>query len=249
MSDQYYYSVDGKREGPIPFTALRELATNGELKRTTKVWCQGMKEWERAGTLQKLFDDLPPDLERISEGPPPLPRDDEVSKSSSFMAKMVPQSLSSAIPSSCRNPRTLSLLAILVGLTIAVSTIYVNKAVAHAKWVRGAPDREAKAEEAREEMRETQKTRGRTAGQKFAQGAAVTGLLQASTRTELQTLAASVWERPSDRHFTTIVGDGQWIYQIRATGGYWNSEACREAFIEGFENGYVSYAREPLRSY
>ena len=71
---QYYYAVDGKRHGPISFGSLRELATKAELKRTHQVWCPGMKEWQSAVSIEKLFDDLPPDLDSESPlTPPPLP--------------------------------------------------------------------------------------------------------------------------------------------------------------------------------
>lgn len=55
MSEQYYYATNGKRNGPIPFAALRELATKGELKRTDTVWWQGVKEERQAGSLESFL--------------------------------------------------------------------------------------------------------------------------------------------------------------------------------------------------
>ena len=73
MSDSYYYTSDGKRQGPVSFAILRELATKAELKRDQKVWCPGMKEWQPATSIDKLFEDLPPDLEpEIPQAIPPL---------------------------------------------------------------------------------------------------------------------------------------------------------------------------------
>jgi len=71
MSDSYYYTSNGKRQGPVSFQMLRELATRAELKRDQKVWCPGMKEWQSASSIDKLFEDLPPDLE--PEKPHTLP--------------------------------------------------------------------------------------------------------------------------------------------------------------------------------
>src|SRR5690348_6370708 len=78
MDKQYYYATDGQRNGPITVTALRELATNGELKRSARVWCQGMKDWQKAESVPKLFDELPPDLdsEVLADTPPPLPKEE-----------------------------------------------------------------------------------------------------------------------------------------------------------------------------
>ena len=63
MSEQYYYASNGQRKGPIDFADLRELAVKAELKRDAKVWWKGMQEWQPAGAVSGLFEDLPPDLE------------------------------------------------------------------------------------------------------------------------------------------------------------------------------------------
>lgn len=79
MNEQYFYANDGKRAGPVCFAQLRALATKGGLKRRDKVWCSGMKEWQPAESVPKLFEDLPPDLESEAtlEVPPPLPVDED----------------------------------------------------------------------------------------------------------------------------------------------------------------------------
>jgi hypothetical protein len=92
MAEQYFYAVNGHRNGPIPFEALRDLATKGELKRSAKVWCRGMKQWEPAASVPSLFDELPPDL-GLAASPttlPPLPPDDRTSRKSGDLWKKAP---------------------------------------------------------------------------------------------------------------------------------------------------------------
>jgi len=75
MSEQYYYVIEGKQQGPVSRTKLRELAEKGEVKRQDKIWCQGMAEWQPAATISQLFDGLPPDIDArpTHTTPPPLP--------------------------------------------------------------------------------------------------------------------------------------------------------------------------------
>src|SRR5882724_546570 len=81
MNESYYYVINGKRHGPVPFTSLRELATRAELKRSDLVWCRGMKTWESASSVERLFEDLPPDLgPKSDQTPPPMPPEAEVSQ-------------------------------------------------------------------------------------------------------------------------------------------------------------------------
>lgn len=91
MDERYFYAVGDRRNGPVSFAALRDLATKGELGRAAKVWCQGMKEWQAADSVTKLFDDLPPDLlpETVAVLPPPLLM--EESKPESLWAKSCPR--------------------------------------------------------------------------------------------------------------------------------------------------------------
>jgi len=70
MNEQFYYTIDGKRNGPISLVDLRESAVKADLKRTDLVWCRGMKAWQPAESIEKLFEDLPPDLE--PEATPPI---------------------------------------------------------------------------------------------------------------------------------------------------------------------------------
>lgn len=57
---KWYYAVEDKRQGPISFEELRDLANNGSLVRDDLVWKKGMSNWEPAGTIQGLFPIAPP---------------------------------------------------------------------------------------------------------------------------------------------------------------------------------------------
>lgn len=59
---RYFYTSAGGRSGPVTFTELRSLALAGKIARRDKVWCEGMAQWEAAGTMNGLFDGLPPDI-------------------------------------------------------------------------------------------------------------------------------------------------------------------------------------------
>lgn len=64
MSEKYFYVIEGKRNGPVSFDELRKLAKADTLKHQSKVWCRSMSQWEPAGSVAGLFEDLPPDLEQ-----------------------------------------------------------------------------------------------------------------------------------------------------------------------------------------
>lgn len=243
MNEQFYYASQGHRAGPVSLSTLRELAAQGALKRRSKIWCQGMQDWQQASSIPKLFDDLPPDLdlEDISDRtPPPLPPTETCT---ALLSRAQRLSTHPAVSRLWRNPRTLALSGILTCLIIVVGGYYANQGIAHARWVREAPEREARANELRGEMCDTQRSRGRSAGSKFAQAGAVTGLLRLASRREVEQLAANVWDHPGDQNFKRIVGEGQFIYQIRATGGYYDGPESRDAFVEGFVSGYLDCAR------
>jgi len=85
MSDElwYYSNGGGTQEGPIPFTKLRELAENGQLRPDDMVWSPGMASWSAARGVQGVLPGpIPPPL----TGPAALPRFQE-SDHGSFMAK------------------------------------------------------------------------------------------------------------------------------------------------------------------
>lgn len=44
---EWYYAVNGQRQGPIPDSELAQLASSGVIKPDTLVWRQGMANWQR----------------------------------------------------------------------------------------------------------------------------------------------------------------------------------------------------------
>ena len=55
MSQEWYYSVDGDRQGPVSAADLKKLAEAGSLKATDLVWKDGMADWAQAKTVKGLF--------------------------------------------------------------------------------------------------------------------------------------------------------------------------------------------------
>src|SRR6516165_7164523 len=55
MAEEWYYTTDGQQTGPVPVTALREMAANGSLKPTDLVWKEGMSQWAPASCTRGLF--------------------------------------------------------------------------------------------------------------------------------------------------------------------------------------------------
>lgn len=62
VPEEWYYSKDAKRKGPVDRAALKKLLESGYVSRDDLVWKQGMAEWVKAGEVKEL-----------SVGPPPLP--------------------------------------------------------------------------------------------------------------------------------------------------------------------------------
>ncbi len=55
MSQKWYYTKDGERQGPVSHQQLKQLATSGDLQPTDLIWKEGMADWKEAGTIRKLF--------------------------------------------------------------------------------------------------------------------------------------------------------------------------------------------------
>jgi TM2 domain-containing membrane protein YozV len=55
VSQEWYYSVGGDRQGPITAAELKKLAETGTLKPTDLVWKDGMGDWAQAKTIKGLF--------------------------------------------------------------------------------------------------------------------------------------------------------------------------------------------------
>jgi TM2 domain-containing membrane protein YozV len=55
VSQEWYYSVDGDRQGPISAGELKKLADAGTIKPGDLVWKDGMTDWVQAKSIKGLF--------------------------------------------------------------------------------------------------------------------------------------------------------------------------------------------------
>jgi TM2 domain-containing membrane protein YozV len=55
VSQEWYYSVDGGREGPVSAADLKKLAEAGKIKPGDLVWKDGMSDWVQAKSIKGLF--------------------------------------------------------------------------------------------------------------------------------------------------------------------------------------------------
>jgi TM2 domain-containing membrane protein YozV len=55
VSQEWYYSVDGDRQGPISAAELKKLADAGTIKAVDLVWKDGMADWVAAKSIKGLF--------------------------------------------------------------------------------------------------------------------------------------------------------------------------------------------------
>ncbi|MEZ6139674.1 MAG: DUF4339 domain-containing protein [Zavarzinella sp.] len=55
MSQEWYYSVDGDRQGPVGPADLKKLADQGKLRPDDLVWKDGMQDWMPAKSVKGLF--------------------------------------------------------------------------------------------------------------------------------------------------------------------------------------------------
>ncbi|GMV98991.1 MAG: hypothetical protein AMXMBFR84_01310 [Candidatus Hydrogenedentota bacterium] len=61
----YFVASGGQQAGPYDVAALQNQARGGQLTRDTLVWCEGMVNWEKAGSvpaLSSVFSAMPPPL-------------------------------------------------------------------------------------------------------------------------------------------------------------------------------------------
>lgn len=69
---RWYYSIDGRRLGPVSEAELRSMAEAGTLHSSVLVWRHGMPDWISASQVKGLFSNqLAPPLS--NDRPPPLP--------------------------------------------------------------------------------------------------------------------------------------------------------------------------------
>ena len=55
MSQEWYYSVEGDRQGPVSAQELKKLVEAGSIKASDLVWKDGMADWVPAKTIKGLF--------------------------------------------------------------------------------------------------------------------------------------------------------------------------------------------------
>ena len=66
MKQYYYIDKNGQQQGPVE---INELIKSG-ITRNTKVWKQGMADWQEANALPELSDLLPPGISNVPPSPP-----------------------------------------------------------------------------------------------------------------------------------------------------------------------------------
>jgi TM2 domain-containing membrane protein YozV len=74
VSQEWYYSVDGDRQGPIGGAELKKLAEAGTLKPADLVWKDGMADWVQARSIKGLFGAAAPSGSKTAEQPTAKPR-------------------------------------------------------------------------------------------------------------------------------------------------------------------------------
>jgi hypothetical protein len=67
MADQWYYTQQNQRQGPVSEEQLKQLAASGQLKLADKVWKKGMAAWQAASLVEGLIP------KSAADTPPPLP--------------------------------------------------------------------------------------------------------------------------------------------------------------------------------
>jgi len=64
-NDQWFFTRNGQKSGPVTAPTLRQLAAAGNLSPTDMVWREGMSEWAPASRVKGLFAEV--------AIPPPVP--------------------------------------------------------------------------------------------------------------------------------------------------------------------------------
>jgi hypothetical protein len=71
MAQEWYYSQNGQKRGPVSGADLKQLAASGKLQPTDLIWKQGMEKWVPARLVKGLFPPAAPPVG--TPAPPPLP--------------------------------------------------------------------------------------------------------------------------------------------------------------------------------
>lgn len=75
----WYYTIDGRSQGPLTENGLKRLAREGTISGDTLVWHQGLEEWEPMSKLKPEIAEQaakgavahPPEVKAASNPPPP----------------------------------------------------------------------------------------------------------------------------------------------------------------------------------
>lgn len=60
-SKLWYFTVNGRQCGPVPYDELVRMAELGVIDRMSdKVWCDGMADWVLISELESVYDTPPP---------------------------------------------------------------------------------------------------------------------------------------------------------------------------------------------
>jgi uncharacterized protein (TIGR03067 family) len=72
MANQWYYSKNGDKCGPVTSAELKALAGAGKLLPTDLVWKEGISSWKPAGKVNGLFPAAPMAIPLFAAAPPPI---------------------------------------------------------------------------------------------------------------------------------------------------------------------------------
>lgn len=72
MSEQWHYSRQGEKFGPVGASKLKQLSRDGDLHPDDLVWRAGLPDWMPARKIKGLFPEAIASSESIAS-PPPLP--------------------------------------------------------------------------------------------------------------------------------------------------------------------------------
>ena len=100
MADQWYYTEQGQRKGPISEEELKQLASSGQLKPADLVWKQGMASWGPASSVEGLV------FPSVEDEPPPIPLEDGPP---AILSETAPRRVSSAAVSTAAKKMAASL--------------------------------------------------------------------------------------------------------------------------------------------
>ena len=132
MSEQWYYTQNKEKKGPVSEQQLKQFALSGELKPADLVWKKGMASWQTASQVKGLFavrDELPP-LPSVDDLPP-LPGEEDDAKR--------PRVLRAIMQRPRRTAVSVVVLVVVAAALVAFRTQIVE-------WIRGRPDAKVVAE-------------------------------------------------------------------------------------------------------